>query len=49
MKKKLMIALSSFLLILSIIPLSASFEAFNLESHAHMTYDSFNSGQKKQY
>ncbi|MCG4437239.1 peptidase [Erysipelothrix rhusiopathiae] len=46
MKKKLMIALSSFLLILSIIPLSASFEAFNLESHAHMTYDSFNSGQK---
>nr|BCB22815.1 LPXTG-motif cell wall anchor domain protein [Erysipelothrix tonsillarum] len=46
MKKKLMIVLSSFLLILSIIPLSANFEAFNLESHAYMTYDSFNSGEK---
>lgn len=46
MKKKLMIALSSFLLLLSIVPLSANFEAFNLESHAAMTYDTFNSGEK---
>lgn len=46
MKKKLMIALSSFLFILSIIPLNASYEAFNLESYAQMTYDSFNTGAK---